>query len=221
MSQRAYYISLGVDCKNLWWEIAIIKNIHYHVKKLRLNHSYYPHWEPGPWIAVQDLQHYIIPSVFVTHILAFANSCCRSWDEFYFPDHSGQVNQFTAIIFQWKIHGCNESQRSWQLFCHISQIQICNTTWDKAGDMPSMVTAIIAAGRNWTLDYNAGQACDVVIKVSTCIRTAWNRVRNTFATVLTTITIIWRPGLTWVFEWRQNSWDLVIEISHALRSVCI
>ena len=25
------------------------------------------------------------------------------------------------------------------------------------------------------------------------------------------------PALTWVFEWQQNSWDLVIQISHALR----
>ena len=48
--------------------------------------------------------------------------------------------------------------------------------------MPSVVTAINAAGRNGTIDYNAGQACDVVIKVFTCI------VRNMFATVLTTIT---------------------------------
>ena len=40
--------------------------------------------------------------------------------------------------------------------------------------MPTMVTAIIAAGKklNWTIDYNAGQACDVVIKVFTCIKTA-------------------------------------------------
>ena len=30
------------------------------------------------------------------------------------------------------------------------------------------------------IDYNAGQACNVVIKVFT----AWNRVRNMFATVL-------------------------------------
>ena len=29
-----------------------------------------------------------------------------------------------------------------------SLIQICNTASDKAGDMPSIVTAIIAAGRN-------------------------------------------------------------------------
>ena len=36
----------------------------------------------------------------------------------------------------------------------------------------------------------AGQACDVVIKVFTCIKTAWNRVRNMFTTVLTTITTI-------------------------------
>ena len=61
--------------------------------------------------------------------------------------------------------------------------------------MPSMVTAIFAAGRNWTIDYSAGHACDVVIKVFTCIKTAWNRVRNMFATVLTTITAIWRPVL--------------------------
>ena len=60
--------------------------------------------------------------------------------------------------------------------------------------MPSMVTAIIAAGRNLTIDYNASQACDVVVKVFTFIRTAWNRVRTMFATVLTTITTIWRPG---------------------------
>ena len=33
-----------------------------------------------------------------------------------------------------------------------------------SGDTPSMVTAIIAAGRNWTIDYNAGQAWDVVIE---------------------------------------------------------
>ena len=81
----------------------------------------------------------IIPSVFVTHIPAFANSCCESWNEFYFPDRSCQVKQFTAVTFQWKIHACNEWQRSNKLFCHISLIQICNTTWDKAGDMPSIV----------------------------------------------------------------------------------
>ena len=62
--------------------------------------------------------------------------------------------------------------------------------------MPSVVTAFIAAGRNRIIDYNAGQAGDVVIKVFTCIKTAWNRVRNMFATMLTTITTIWRPGLT-------------------------
>ena len=47
-----------------------------------------------------------------------------------------------------------------------------------------MVTAIIAGGRNWTIDFNAGQACDVVIKVFICIKTAWNRVRNMFEMVL-------------------------------------
>ena len=45
------------------------------------------------------------------------------------------------------------------------------------------------------MDYNAGQACDVVIKVFTCVKTAWNRIRNMLATVLTTITTVWRPGL--------------------------
>ena len=62
--------------------------------------------------------------------------------------------------------------------------------------MLSVATAIIAAGRNRTIDYNAGQTCDVVIKVFTFIKTAWNRVRNMFETVLRTITTIWRPGLT-------------------------
>ena len=42
---------------------------------------------------------------------------------------------------------------------------------------------------------SADQACNIVIKVFTCIRTAWNRVRNMFAMVLTTITTIWRPDL--------------------------
>ena len=37
--------------------------------------------------------------------------------------------------------------------------------------MPSVVTAIIAAGRNGTIDYIAGQTCDVAIKVFTCIKT--------------------------------------------------
>ena len=55
-----------------------------------------------------------------------------------------------------------------------------------------MVAAIIAAGRNQTVDYNPGEACDVVIKVFTFIKIAWDRVSNTFATVLTTVTTIWR-----------------------------
>ena len=42
--------------------------------------------------------------------------------------------------------------------------------------------------------YNAGKACDVVIKVFACIKIAWDRVRNMFVTVLTTSTPIWRPG---------------------------
>ena len=45
------------------------------------------------------------------------------------------------------------------------------------------------------IDHNAGESCDVVIKVFTCIKTAWNRVRNMFAKVLTTMTTLWIPGL--------------------------
>ena len=33
MSQKAYYSSPDIDCKNLLWEIAIIKNMRYHMKK--------------------------------------------------------------------------------------------------------------------------------------------------------------------------------------------
>ena len=61
--------------------------------------------------------------------------------------------------------------------------------------METSFTAIIAAGRNLTIDYNADETCDIVIRLFTCIKSAWNRVRNIFATVLTTITTIWRPGL--------------------------
>ena len=42
-------------------------------------------------------------------------------------------------------------------------------------------------------------AKELAIKVFfTCIKTAWNRVRNMLATVLTTITTIWRPGFIFV-----------------------
>ena len=71
--------------------------------------------------------------------------------------------------------------------------------------MSSVVTGIIAAGRNRTIDYDAGETCDVVIKVLTCIKIAWDRVRNMFATVLTIITTIWRPGLKHqAFAFRSN-----------------
>ena len=69
--------------------------------------------------------------------------------------------------------------------------------------MPSMVTAIIAAGRNRIIDCNAGEACDVVIKVFTCIKIAWDRVRNMSAAVLTTITTMWGPGLRLLFVQRS------------------
>ena len=42
MSQKVYHSSLGVDCKILLLETAIIKNMRYHVKKLPLNCSCYP-----------------------------------------------------------------------------------------------------------------------------------------------------------------------------------
>ena len=67
-----------------------------------------------------------------------------------------------------------------------SQKHVCNGAYDRYNHMETRLK---------TIDYNAGEACGVVIKVFTCIKTAWNRVRNMFATVLTTITTIWRPGL--------------------------
>ena len=41
--------------------------------------------------------------------------------------------------------------------------------WIVAAKISSIIpsVAIIAAGRNWTIDYSAGQACNVVIKVFT------------------------------------------------------
>ena len=59
--------------------------------------------------------------------------------------------------------------------------------------MSRMVIAIIAARRNQTIDCNAGEACNVAIKVSTCIKIAWDRVGKMFATVLTILATIWRP----------------------------
>ena len=59
-----------------------------------------------------------------------------------------------------------------------------------------MVTAIVGAGRNCTIDYSAGEACYVVIKVLTCIKIAWDRVGIMFVTVLTIMTTIWRPALS-------------------------
>ena len=49
----------------------------------------------------------------------------------------------------------------------------------------------------------------------TCIKTAWNRVRNMFATVLTTITTIWRlgfnPGLHIVVTVAEHACDQVLK----------
>ena len=56
---------------------------------------------------------------------------------------------------------------------------VCNDAYDHYNYMETRLK---------TIDYNAGEACDVVIKVFTCIKTAWNRVTNMFATVLMTIT---------------------------------
>ena len=52
------------------------------------------------------------------------------------------------------------------------------------------MTAIIAAGRSGIIDYNVGEACDVVVKVFTCIKIARDRVGNMFTTVLSIITTI-------------------------------
>ena len=78
-----------------------------------------------------------------------------------------------------------------QLFCHIPVIQICHTSCDKAGDMSRTVTAIFTAVRRLTIDYNAGEACDVVMKVFLCIKIALDM----FVTVLTINTVIFRSDL--------------------------
>ena len=53
-----------------------------------------------------------------------------------------------------------------------------------------------------TIDYNAGKACDVVIKVLACVKIAQDRVGNMFAIVLMIITTERRPGfmhgLCWI-----------------------
>ena len=178
MSQRAYYSSPSVDCKNLLWEIAIIKKHALPCEKTAFESLLLSLLRV--WFMDSCLRSPALSQVYLS-LTFLANSCCKSWNELYFPDRSGQVKQFTAIIFQWKIHACNESQRSWQLFCHTSLTQICNTTWDKAGDMPSMVAAIIAAWRNWTIDYNASQARDVVISVhvyQNCLEQSQKHVCN-------------------------------------------
>ena len=54
------------------------------------------------------------------------------------------------------------------------------------------------------MDYNAGEACDVAIKVFMCIKIAWERVGNMFATVLTIIATIWRPGIKTILHFRSD-----------------
>ena len=83
-----------------------------------------------------------------------------------------------------------------QLFCHIPLIQICNTTWGKAGEMSSMVTTIIAAGRNLTIDYNAGEVCDVAIKMFTWIKIAWDRVERMLGQCLWSLQLYGNQTLT-------------------------
>ena len=60
--------------------------------------------------------------------------------------------------------------------------------------MSRTVTAIITAGRNYTIDYNAIDACSVVIKMFVCIKITWDRAGNMFRTVHSIITTIWKPG---------------------------
>ena len=77
-----------------------------------------------------------------------------------------------------------------------SQKHVCNDAYDHYNYMETRLKIIdYNAGEACNVVINAGEACDVVIKVFTCIKTAWNRVTNMFAMVLMTITTIWRPGL--------------------------
>ena len=74
-----------------------------------------------------------------------------------------------------------------------SQKHVCNGAYDHCNYMEIRLK---------TIDYNAGEGCDVVIKVFTCVKIAQDRVGNMFAMVLTIITTIRRPGfrcgLCWI-----------------------
>ena len=57
-----------------------------------------------------------------------------------------------------------------------------------------------------------------LIKVFTCIKIAWNRVRNMFVMVLTIITIIWLSGLRHnlsKFQYQDTLAKIVSSESHA------
>ena len=75
-------------------------------------------------------------------------------------------------------------KESLQLLCHIALVQICHNVLDKAGVMSRTVTAIIAAEGNSTIDKNASDACNVVIKEFACYKTARDRVTDSFGMLL-------------------------------------
>ena len=60
-------------------------------------------------IAIQLEKHVLKPMLAI--LTTYMETRFKSWNEFYFPDRSFQLKQCTAIIFQWKIHACYESQR--------------------------------------------------------------------------------------------------------------
>ena len=197
IKKNILYSSPGVDCKSLLWEIAIIKNMCYHEKKLPLNGSYLL-----SLLCVSSMDS-CLRSAGLSQVHFYSHSSIRKQllqklkrillsplfrSRKTIHNHNFQKKKFLRVI------SCKGSHR---LFCHVSLIQICPIAWDKAGDISKIVTTIIAARRNWTIDHNAGKACDITIKVFTCIKIAWDRVGNMFATVLTIIATIWRPGFIW------------------------
>ena len=74
-----------------------------------------------------------------------------------------------------------------------SHKHVCNGAYDHYNYMETRLK---------TIDYNAAEACDVVIKVLACVKIVQDRVGNMFAMVLTIITTERRPGfmrgLCWI-----------------------
>ena len=172
MSQRAYYSFPGVDWKYLLWEIAVIKNMRYHVK----NCSCYP------VILIESLVHGQLlwsPALSQMYLSLTFQHCCKNSNEFYFPDRSDPVKQFTVIIFNEKILACNASQRSLQLFCHTFDLDLqynLRKGWRHVfnGDCDHCSWKKL---NNWSQCWWSLRCCDQSVHMcQNCLRQSWKHV---------------------------------------------